>query len=111
MEKLKFVSNEFLEEMFKVSTLFAGGIYIRYDKARSVNQEYIHPCGWDFLSFENVEEVQDDNPEDYDWSILNYVFEVEDFSNGIYQTHPLEGYTLKEILKIVGEDNWSFEGF
>ena len=114
MNKLKFLSDDFLEEMVKISTLFAGGIYINYDHTKSVESCHIHPCGWDFLSFENIEiddEKSIEEAQDYDYSVFNYVFETEDISNGIYEKHPLEGYTLKEILKIIGEKGWAFEEF
>ena len=47
---------------------------------------------------------------DYDWSVYNYTFDSEDISRGIYDRHPFENYTLKEILEVVGENGWSFEG-
>lgn len=111
MNELKFLSDEFLEEMVKISTLFGGGIYINYNYTESVKDYYIHPCGWDFLSFEGIDiddERSKEEAQDYDCSVFNYIFETEDFSNGIYEKHPFDGYTLKEILKIVGEKGWSF---
>ena len=103
---LEFASDEFVNEMYLAAVeSFCGGIFVNYGRAdKDIVISYdIHPCGWDFVSFENI-----DN--DYkDECVYNYLFQVEDFSNGIYSQHPLEGKTLKEILQIVGRENWNFE--
>lgn len=101
-DKLEFNSMEFRQCMLDGSKHFADGIWLYYDHA-DVYLDLIHPCLYDFLSFENI-----DN--DYkDWHIEQYLFQVEDISNGVYSNHPLEGMTLEEILNVVGEDGWRFE--
>lgn len=101
-EKLEFASNEFLKEVYESSKFFGEGIYVYYHKTDIKSYE-IHPCGWDFISFENI-----DNDEK-DYCVYNYMFGLEDITNGLYSCHPLEGLTLKEILEKIGEENWSFE--
>lgn len=48
-----------------------------------------HPCGWDSLDVDLLDE---------DEEILEYKFEINDISDGIYDWHPLQGKTLREIL-------------
>lgn len=86
---------------------FGNGIWIKYDGIAEINKYEIHPCGYDFLSFENIE--MDDHRSC--WHIENYEFIVSDFSDDIYSRHPLEGCTLEQILDIIGEKNWNFERF
>lgn len=103
MAKLEFLSDEYLEEIYQASKSFHNGIYVNYEKVKEIKKDLIHPCGWDFISFICVDE---DDPND---CIYNYLFRIEDISEGIYSSHPLEDLTLKEILEIVGENGWSFE--
>lgn len=83
---------------------FNDGIWIKYDGI-NINRNYIHPCGYDFLSFDLIE------IDDEDFDVEENTFSVCEFSNGIYDEHPLENKTLEEILDIIGENNWSFERF
>ena len=101
-DKLEFASNEFMKEMYESSKFFGDGIYIYYNRPCAMREE-IHPCGWDFISFEHI-----DN-DDKDYCIYNYIFGLEDITNNIYSSHPFDGLTLKEILEKIGESNWSFE--
>lgn len=57
-----------------------------------------HPCGWDWLDFEYIDE---DN-------ILEHEFSLSDISNGVYDEHDYESLTLKEIL-IETEGRFLFE--
>lgn len=85
------LTNENLIEIVKCGKeVFCNGIFI------SCNY---HPCGWDFLSFENIEEYIE---------VLDYKFDDEDISDGVYDYHPLNGKTLKEIL-IKTELKFEFE--
>lgn len=104
MEKLEFLSDEYLEEVYQASKSFHIGIYVNYKNAKGIKRDLIHPCGWDFISFLYIDE------DDANDCIYNYLFRIEDISDGIYSSHPLEDLTLKEILEIVGENGWGFEG-
>lgn len=100
--KLEFNSVEYRQCMLEASRSFADGIWLYYDHA-NVSLDLIHPCKYDFLSFENIDS-------DYtSYHIERYLFGIEDISNGVYSNHPLEDLTLEEILNIVGEDGWKFE--
>lgn len=66
--------------------IFCGGIYVR---------AAWHPCGWDFISFDNLESHED---------IYNYHITLDDISNGVYDEHPYEEMTILEIIKEVGKD-------
>ena len=68
---------------------FAEGIWIK--------TEFSHPCGYDWLSFEMIDDLDHDK------------FDASDFSHGIYNSHEFEGKTLQEILNILGPDGWCFE--
>ena len=112
-KELKFLSDEYLEEVYKASKFFHIGIYVNYKNAKGIKRDLIHPCGWDFISFENIEDtdcMSKAEAKDYDWSVYNYTFDSNDISNGVYDRHPFENYTLKEILEVFGENGWNFEG-
>ena len=94
----KFPSDDYLCEIYKGSSFFENGIYVHYDNAKGIDKNLIHPCGWDFISFKNV------NEEYPNYIIYDYIFRIEDISNGVYYPHQLE-----EILEIVGKDGWSFD--
>lgn len=72
--------NQLIEIMECAKDIFCNGIYVPCD---------VHPCGWDFISFENIE---DNN--------IEYVFENEDISDGIYDgSHDYDGLNLEEVLE------------
>ncbi|WP_024622482.1 hypothetical protein [Metaclostridioides mangenotii] len=79
-----------LEYLVNGSRSFADGIYIPCD---------YHPCGWDFISFENI--VLDKEDEFYeDNNPLTYIIMAEDISKGVYDDyHPYVGLTLKRLLE------------
>ena len=113
MDKLEFLSDKYLMEMYESSKFFGCGIYVTYEKAQGFRHNLVHPCCWDFISFENIEYtdcMSKAEAKDYDWSVYNYTFDSNDISNGVYDRHPFENYTLKEILEVVGENGWNFEG-
>ena len=64
---------------------FAEGIYVPNDEPNG------HPCGWDFISFEYIDNENE---------ALSYWFENSDISNG-YGSESFVGKTLLEILKMV----------
>lgn len=66
-----------VEEIWKcMKEVFCNGLYVISDQ---------HPCGWDFIVFDNVE-IQDPI------SICN-------ISNGNYESHPLKDLILLKCLK------------
>jgi hypothetical protein len=67
---------------------FGNGIYV---KAKDQ-----HPCGWDFISFEYMDEYDDH-------------IELGDISNGVYDIHDYSYLNLLDVLKIVGMKGWCFE--
>lgn len=94
------MKDEYLLDIYEGSKSFVNGIYIKYTNASGIFDFEVHPCGWDFISFDYVNE--------YNENILNHAFELYEISNGIYEKHPFEDYTLKDILEVIG-DKWSFE--
>jgi hypothetical protein len=77
------ITDEYILEVFKIAKeVFCNGIYVPVKDW--------HPCGWDFISFEDIDLVDGD--------IFNYIFEHPDISNGIYDYHPYENMTLRGIL-------------
>lgn len=89
------IKDELVLELIKVSKeVFGGYIYIYAD--------HHHHSGYDILNFENIDE------DVYDLENLEYKFELCDISDGIYDFHPYEGLTLKEIL-VKANGRFSFE--
>lgn len=85
------ITDELLVEIVKVAKeTFCNGLYVPCEK---------HPCGWDFISFDDIEEYEE---------ILEYKFEISDITNNIYYDHDFEDKTLKEILTIT-EYQFNFE--
>ena len=94
MSKLeKYTDEKVLQIYNSAIKYFCNGLYVKSDK---------HPCGWDYISFEDID--QDD--EEYD--VFNYIFSLADINDYIYDDHDFDGKTLKEILESIG-DNWAFE--
>lgn len=88
------IKDELVLELIKVSKeIFGGCIFIYADH---------HHSGYDILSFDNIDE------DIHDLEKLEYKFELCDISEGIYDYHPYEGLTLKEIL-IKSDGRFSFE--
>lgn len=86
------LTDDILLEIIRVAKeVFCGGIYVPCD---------MHPCGWDFIDFNMIE--LDDEEEDP----LEYQFELCDISSVIYDEHPYEDMTLREILE---ETDMKFE--
>lgn len=97
--KIDFNTKLFRERMYEASKEFGDGIWVTYNRS-NINMSQIHPSGKDFISFDYV----------YDFEELeSYKFDNSDISGGIYDSHPLKGKTLEEILNIVGKHNWDFE--
>lgn len=89
-------NNDILDIVACAKEVFCDGIYVPSD---------MHPCGWDFISFENIE-MEDD--------ILDYKFSDSDVSNGNYAFCDFDECTLEEILEKtngkyafeIGQINW-----
>ena len=64
---------------------FGEGIYVPNTEPNC------HPCGWDFVDFQYIENEDD---------VENYRFEYSDISNG-YGSDDFDSMTLLEILKKV----------
>jgi len=94
MEKFTKINQEYVEEIFRIAKdVFCNGIYIKSDN---------HPCGWDFIDFDDTDiECTDD--------VMDQPIVVEAFSNGNYFSHDLEDKTLFEIIQAVGMNGWCFE--
>ena len=85
------LTDELLIEIVKVAReVYGDRIYVPCEK---------HPCGWDFISFDDIEEYEE---------ILEYKFEIYDISDNIYHDHDFEDKTLKEILTIT-KNQFNFE--
>ena len=85
-------SNKWLIQIVDAArNVFGNCIYIESAK---------HPCGWDRLEFEDIEEIED---------VLEYEFSLYDITNYIYEDHLWDGLTLKEILT-KNSPKWGFEG-
>ena len=81
-----------LEEIIEIAKkYFCDGIYVKSDA---------HPCGWDFISFGNVETSED---------AMTLPIEVNDISNGCYDYHDYDGKTVYEIIETVGMRGLCFE--
>lgn len=90
----KNIKDELVLEMIKVSKeVFGGMIFIYSDHHHSM---------YDLLSFENIDEDMTEDEK------LEYKFKLCDISDGIYEYHPYEGLTLKEIL-IKSNGRFNFE--
>lgn len=75
------------EEIWKcMKEVFCNGLYVISDQ---------HPCGWDFIAFDNLE-IQDP-------------ISINDISYGNYDSHPLEGLNFVEMLEKV-EKFWFEKG-
>lgn len=87
---IDYTSDEIIKEIYNgAMNVFCHGIAVPSDS---------HPCGWDWLDFECVDEDE----------VLEYEFSLSDISNGIYEEHDYEFLTLKEIL-IKTEGRFLFE--
>lgn len=90
--KAQFNSEQFLSELFEsAKEYFCNGIYVLSDQ---------HPCGWDFISFENFEAESDLWKE----PILD-----SDISNGCYILSNFENMTVQDVMNEVGPEGWCFE--
>jgi len=84
------VKSELLESIVSCAKeVFCGGIYVPCS---------IHPCGWDFINFENIGLGE----------VMTREFELYDISGGIYDTHPFEYATLASVL-VSTRGNYAFE--
>lgn len=91
-DKHIFNSEEFLENMFDAAkNTFCDGIYVLSDQ---------HPCGWDFISFENFEVESD---------LWEQPIDSTDVSGGCYSFSDFEDSTVQMVLDKVGEEGWCFE--
>lgn len=91
------LTDEFIVEMVTTCRKYmSNGIYVPCDH---------HICGYDFISFEDI--VLDKDDEDYEeYGPVNFKVESAHITDGIYDNHPYEDKTLKEILKLT---NMKFE--
>lgn len=87
-------NQEYVEQIFiNARDIFCNGIYIKSD---------MHPCGWDFINFEDTDlETSED--------VMDIPIEINAFSRGSYSYHDLEYKTLFEIIQEVGMSGWCFE--
>lgn len=85
------IDDDILVEIVRVAKeVFGNFIFVPSDE---------HPCGWDTLSFDEIEEYDE---------ILEYKFDHHDISNGCYSNHEYEGKTLREIL-VETKNKFEFE--
>jgi hypothetical protein len=75
------ITEEFAKDVYNGAQSIADGIYVPSNA---------HPCGWDFISFEDVNE----------WSVAEEPILYYCISNG-YGSVDYDGHTLLEILKKV----------
>jgi hypothetical protein len=91
-EKIIEINEDYAKCVFdNAKRYFCDGIYVKTND--------MHPCGWDFISFEYIDEFED----------LMYPIGSERISNAIYDSHDYEDLNLLEILQKVGMDGWCFE--
>lgn len=87
------ICREYIEEIYVgAKEVFGNGIYVR--------TEGIHPCGWDFISFEYLECAED---------MFDYEIEIDSISNSCYDYHDYVGKTMEDIIKEVGMNGWCYE--
>lgn len=86
------ISKEYIEEIYiGAKEIFCDGIYVKSDA---------HPCGWDFISFEDFETSDD---------LFEQPFGIHYINNGRYDYHEFEDKTVEDIIKKVGANGWCFE--
>jgi len=77
----KEITEKFVKDVYNVAQSIADGIYVPSNA---------HPCGWDFISFEDIDE----------WSVAEEPISYYCISNG-YGSEDYGDCTLLEILKKV----------
>jgi hypothetical protein len=90
MSETNFTDEQALEIFKTAKEVFCNGLYVKVKGA--------HPCEWDFISFEYCD----------DDDIKDWLFWGDDISGGIYDNHPYNRMTLKEILQ-QAEGKYAFE--
>lgn len=87
------INNDYIEGIYRgAKEVFCNGIYVRSDN---------HPCGWDFISFEDFESPSD---------MFEHPLENYEVSGGCYDCSTFEGMTIEEVIKdMTGTSGWCFE--
>lgn len=86
------IDREYIEAVYRgAKEVFCDGIYVKSDQ---------HPCGWDFISLEDLECSED---------AFSVGIEIHSISGGNYYSSEFEDNTMEEIIKKVGVDGWCFE--
>lgn len=86
------ICEEDIRDIFEIAKLYyCDGIYVKSNA---------HPCGWDFISFEDFE-ISDD--------MFGQPISIFSISNGHYGYHDYEGKTVEEVIKEVGMQGLCFE--
>lgn len=86
------IDEEYIRQVFVgAKEVFCDGIYVKSDT---------HPCGWDFISFENFECSAD---------LSEQPIELDAISGDCYHYHDYDGMTIEEVIKKVGAGGWCFE--
>lgn len=86
------IDEEYIKQVFVgAKDFFCDGIYVKSDA---------HPCGWDFISFEDFECSADLSEQPIECSVI---------SGGCYDYHDYEGMSVEAVIKKVGTTGWCFE--
>lgn len=89
---MKDFDKQYIEDIYKsAKEIFCNGIYVKSDA---------HKCGWDFISFEDME-CSDD--------AFEQPIGISEISGGNYGYHDYEDMTLEDIIATVGIHGWCFE--
>ena len=87
---IDYKNDEIIKDIYECAmTVFGHGIAVPSKE---------HPCGWDWLDFDMVD----------DRGILNYTFTNSDISDGCHGVNDYEDLTLKKILEVT-EGKFLFE--
>lgn len=94
-EKFVEINDEYIKEIYECAMKYFGnGIYVKSEDG--------HPCGWDFINFNMI-----DN-DDEDYNMDNYTFECSNISD-CCGSDEFCGRTLKQVILLVGMKGWCFE--
>lgn len=86
------IDRQYIEDIFRgAKEVFCNGIYVKSG---------YHPCGWDFISLEDIDSTTDA----FEEPVGLYAI-----SGGNYDSHDFEDMTLEDIISSVGIHGWCFE--
>jgi len=92
------INEEYIKEIYECAMKYFGeGIYVK--------QEEGHPCRWDFISFKQIDNEDDEYD---DCNLDNYTFEHSDISD-CCGSEEFVGRTLDAVIRLVGMKGWCFE--